>query len=124
MFLCLCGGLVRKLLGPFLALLVASGMLAISASVGAQTPPGPTPAQPPAQPADVLSYVGDILPQRQRDLFVLRSDGSDKKQITQGFNVWFASWSPDGTRLAVTTEQSELYTLNPDGSDLKLLTSG
>ncbi|MEO8285754.1 MAG: hypothetical protein ABI670_04915 [Chloroflexota bacterium] len=105
------------------------------AQVGAQTPPDPNaqpattpeatpPPAPAAPPADVLSYVGDILPQRQRDLFVMRLDGTDKKQLTQGFNVWFASWSPDGTRLAVTTEGSQLYTLNADGSDLKLLTNG
>jgi hypothetical protein len=68
--------------------------------------------------------VGDILPQRQRDLFVMRVDGTDQKQLTQGFNVWFASWAPDGKRLAVTTEGAQIYTLNADGSDLKLITGG
>jgi hypothetical protein len=72
----------------------------------------------------VLSFVGDILPQRQRDLYVMRLDGTDKKQLTQGFNVWFASWSPDGKKLAVTTEGAQIYTLNADGSNLQLLTDG
>lgn len=54
----------------------------------------------------------------------MRADGSDKKQLTQGFNVWFASWSPDGKRLAATTEQSQLYTVNADGSDLKVIAGG
>src|SRR5205823_11596296 len=56
----------------------------------------------------IFAFVGDILPQRQRDLYVMRVDGSDKKQLTRGSNVWFASWSPDGKRLAVTTERSEI----------------
>lgn len=108
---------------PLVALLA---LLALPSAVGisptsAQTPP----SQPPPPPqADVLSFVTDILPQRQRDLWIMRADGSDKKQLTSGFNVWFASWSPDGKRLAVTTEQAQLYTLNADGSDLKLLAGG
>ena len=75
-------------------------------------------------PADMISFVTDILPQRQRDLWVMRVDGTDKKQLTSGFNVWFASWSPEGRRLAVTTEAGQLYTLNVDGSGLRLLANG
>jgi Tol biopolymer transport system component len=120
----------------FVTFLLALGMLLVGLAAGgpakAQTPPPepapqPTvaPALPPAPPpADVLSFVGDILPQRQRDLYTMRVDGTDKKQLTQGFNVWFASWSPDGSKLAVTTEGSDLYTLNADGSDLKKITTG
>src|SRR5215217_2943550 len=100
-----------------------AGLMAAPSSVGAQTPSAQPQAQP-ASPADVLSYVGDILPQRQRDLFVMRLDGTDKKQISQGFNVWFASWAPDGKRLGITTEAGQLYTVNADGSDLKLITNG
>jgi Tol biopolymer transport system component len=81
--------------------------------------------QPAAQaPADFISYVTDILPQRQRDLWVMRVDGTDNKQLTSGFNVWFASWSPEGERIAVTTEAGQLYTVKRDGSDLKLLANG
>jgi hypothetical protein len=54
----------------------------------------------------------------------MRVDGTEKKQLTSGFNIWFASWSPEGARIAVTTEAGQLYTLNRDGSDLKLLTNG
>ncbi len=106
------------------------GMLGTSRSAGAQAttpqPPAPptAPAAQPAPPADVLSYVTDIFPQRERNLMVMRLDGSDKKQLTSGFNVWFASWSPDGKRLAVSTEAAELYTLNVDGSDLKRIAVG
>jgi Tol biopolymer transport system component len=72
----------------------------------------------------MLSFVTDILPQRQRDLWVMRVDGTDKRQLTSGFNVWFASWSPEGNRIAVTTEAGQLYTVNLDGSNLKLLAGG
>src|SRR5207249_12234584 len=124
------------------ALAVIAGALGVSTTgAGAQTSPTPAPsptqtgqapvpaptptaAPAPKPPADWLSYVGVILPQRQRALFVMRVDGTDKKQVTQGFNVWFASWSPDGKRLGVTTEQAQLYTLNADGSDLKPLAGG
>jgi Tol biopolymer transport system component len=72
----------------------------------------------------MLSYVTDILPQRERNLMVMRLDGSDKRQLTSGFNVWFASWAPDGKKLAVTTEGAEIYTVNPDGTDLHKIAGG
>lgn len=145
---------LRKFLFLFLlSISVIAALVAVPSGAGAQTPPPAPPptasASPPsaiitptttvtptttitptapitqaAPPPDFLSYVGDILPQRQRDLFVMRLDGSDKKQLTQGFNVWFASWAPEGKRLAVTTEGAQLYTLNADGSDLKLVAEG
>src|SRR6185503_13148660 len=124
---------VRKPLAHLFVLILFLGTPGLAPEVRAQTPapppaqqpqPQPSPPQQAKPPADWLSYAGDILPQRQRDLFVMRVDGTDKKQITHGFNVWFASWSPDGKRLAVTTEGSQLYTLKPDGSDLKLITNG
>lgn len=120
MFSFLPGRQTQTLPNLFVALAILMTTLGIAPAVSAQ-------AQPPTAPAalpDVLSYVGDILPQRQRDLFTMRLDGSDKKQLTQGFNVWFASWAPEGKRLAVTTEAGQLYTLNADGSNLKLITGG
>jgi Tol biopolymer transport system component len=98
-----------------LALMMCAGLFG---SLG-----GPTPARA-QQPSDWLSYVGDVLPQRQRDLYIMRLDGSDKKQLTQGFNVWFASWSPDGKQIALSTEAGELYLVNPETADRKLLTQG
>ena len=98
-----------------LALLVCAGLL------GGLAAPAPVRAQ---QPTDWLSYVGDILPQRQRDLYVMRLDGTDKKQLTQGFNVWFASWSPDGKVIAVSTEAGELYIVNPETAERWQLAHG
>src|SRR5687768_9503143 len=106
-------------LHSLVAVLMLAATIVIPAPAGAQAPP-----TQPAPPADFISYVTDILPQRQRDLWVMRLDGTDKKQLTQGFNVWFAAWSPDGTRLAASTEAGELYTVNIDGSNLKLIARG
>jgi Tol biopolymer transport system component len=104
---------------------MALGAFGSAPFASAQTPPAAPPAPAATTPgSDVLSFVGDILPQRQRDLFTMHLDGTDKKQLTSGFNVWFASWSPDGKRIAITTEQGFLYTINADGSDLKMLTPG
>lgn len=117
---------MRKTLALFFTLALLLGSFGVLPRVGAQTlpPAQPPPAQQPQQPADMLSYVTDILPQRQRDLWTMRVDGTDRKQLTRGFNVWFASWSPDGTRLAVTTEGAQIYTLDVDGSNLKLMVTG
>lgn len=127
--------LLKRHFQPLAALLTLVAMLAgtlgVSPGAGAQatTPqpvasPSQAPAAQPAPPADLISYVTDIFPQRERNLMVMRLDGSDKKQLTSGFNVWFASWSPDGKRLAVSTEGAELYTLNVDGSNLKRIAVG
>lgn len=117
---------IHKASALFFALAILLGSVGASPIAEAQTfpPVQPPPPQQPQPPADMLSFVTDILPQRQRDLWTMRVDGTDKKQLTRGFNVWFASWSPDGTRLAVTTEQAQIYTLNADGSNLKLLVAG
>ena len=56
----------------------------------------------------------------------MRADGSAANQLTE----WPAgalptSWSPDGSRLAVSIEElnSEIYTVTPDGSDLRRVTT-
>lgn len=103
-----------------LILLLNSLLLALALVIHA----APALAQTPAPPPDFLSYADDSLPARARDLYIQRVDGTDKKQITSGMRVWFASWAPDGKKLAITTEHSEIYTVNPDGSNLKLITTG
>ncbi len=110
---------IARLLLVFVSLVLLSAPAFHATTVAAQT-------QPPAatSPPDFFSYADDSLPDRARDLYVMRLDGTDKRQVTQGLRVWFASWSPDGKKLAVTTERTELYTVNPDGSDLKMLATG
>ena len=111
----------RRLIGRGVFARVALALMMCAGLFGSLGGPSPARAQ---QPSDWLSYVGDVLPQRQRDLYIMRLDGSDKKQLTQGFNVWFASWSPDGKQIALSTEAGELYLVNPETADRKLLTQG
>lgn len=106
------------------SLMMVFGLGAHAAPAAAQVPTEQIPPPAPAPLADFLSYADDTLPDRPRDLYVMRVDGTDKRQVTQGIRVWFASWSPDGKKLAITSERTEIYTVNPDGSDLKLLTTG
>lgn len=108
---------IKSISAFVMSLAMLAGTFAAYGHVSAQ------PAQPPA-PSPMISYVTDILPQRERNLMVMRLDGSDQRQLTSGFNVWFAAWAPDGKKIAVTTEGAEIYTLNPDGSDLRKVAVG
>lgn len=66
------------------------------------------------------------------DLFTMKTDGSDVKQITQGDTVdWFPRFSPDGSKIlfcrskkgwvserdANNSDKWDIYTINVDGSD-------
>ena len=55
------------------------------------------------------------LPERW-NLFTVNPDGSDEQQVTSGARDYASSWSPDGTKLAVDTEQG-VTVMNADGSD-------
>ena len=117
----------------FLSLSLLFILVAVPGRSSAQTPQAdptppmatPDPAAPTPTPAlaGFLSYVDDALPARARDLYVMRADGTDKTQVTHDMKVWFATWSPDGKKLAITTERTQIYTVNADGTDLTLLTA-
>src|SRR6185369_11867079 len=65
------------------------------------------------------------------DLYTMKTDGSDVKQITKGDQVdWFPRFSPDGSKVlfcrsksgwvserdANNSDKWDLYTIKPDGS--------
>jgi Tol biopolymer transport system component len=62
----------------------------------------------------------------QEDLFVVRSDGTGYRQISDdAFHDRGPKWSPDGTRIAFHSDRSgryEEWAIHPDGSGLEQLT--
>ena len=63
---------------------------------------------------------------KQEDVFVIRSDGSDRRQLTDDLaKDRTARWSPDGKRIAFNSNRTgtyEIWTIHPDGSGLRQLT--
>jgi hypothetical protein len=68
-----------------------------------------------------------------RNIWVANADGSQRRQLTDGNDMWWASspdWSPDGTRIAFTLwprggipQDNEIYTIGVDGTGLERITS-
>src|SRR3954471_13147031 len=110
--------------------------------VGGEPPKGADEA-PPAKDVALMREVGEkanglIVWSSSRvanhDLFTMKTDGSDVKQITHGDEVdWFPRFSPDGSRILFcrskqgwvserdsnNSDKWDIYTIKPDGSDLK-----
>jgi Tol biopolymer transport system component len=62
----------------------------------------------------------------QKDIFVMKADGSDVQQITASPGKDEGPvWSPDGTKIAFSSDrdgQQEIYVMNADGSEPRRLT--
>jgi Tol biopolymer transport system component/serine/threonine protein kinase len=65
--------------------------------------------------------------EQDEELFILNSDGSGLRQLTNGgYRNRGPRWSPDGKQLAFFSTRSgdwEIWTENPNGGDLRQLTS-
>src|SRR4051812_44404404 len=119
-------------------LLLLAGCSAVSGA-----PPKGADDAPPADAVASMKAVGEkanglIVWSSSRvanhDLFTMKTDGSDVKQITSGDQVdWFPRFSPDGSRILFcrskqgwvserdsnNSEKWDIYTIKPDGTDLK-----
>jgi Tol biopolymer transport system component len=51
--------------------------------------------------------------EEDKNLWVMRSDGSEKRQITEGmlFGDAFPEWSPDGSRILLTVNENDTFVL-------------
>ena len=65
---------------------------------------------------------------RREDVFLMRSDGSSLKQLTNDpFKDRGPAWSPDGKRIAFYSNRAfryEIWSIHPDGSSLTQVTRG
>lgn len=78
-----------------------------------------------------IAFLSTQSPGESSRIHVINPDGSGEADISSSlpprFDDFYASWSPDGTKLAfVTTRDSvgyELYTMSADGSDVQRITN-
>ena len=120
-----------------------SGLTRLTTTPGAETYPTWSPDgrrlafayQASREPSRALSTArGDFyitrdlftLAASQADIWVMNVDGSGRTQLTrQRGNDTHPSWSPDGSRIAFSSDRDgndEIYLMNPDGSDVVRLT--
>jgi Tol biopolymer transport system component len=68
----------------------------------------------------IASTCGD-----EPQICVMNDDGEDVRRLTEGTGNETPSWSPDGERIAFTSQRDgnwEIYVMNAEGSDQKRLT--
>jgi len=75
----------------------------------------------PSPDGEQVAFVGG-----RGDIFVVRSDGSAMRQLTDdGFVDRIPNWSPDGKLIAFHSNRGgkfDIWTIHPDGSELRQLT--
>lgn len=118
-----------------------SGLALLGCSSLSGEPPKGADEAPPAEAAALMREVGGkaggtIVWSSSRvgnhDLFTMKTDGSEVKQITSGDEVdWFPRYSPSGAKIlfcrskqgwvserdANASDKWDIYTVNPDGSE-------
>jgi len=124
-----------------MGLLGVAGLLGACATLSGAPPKGSEDTPPDAERAAMMAMghkvTGTIVWSSSRfgnhDLFTMKTDGSDVRQITHGDEVdWFPRFSPDGSKIlfcrskkgwvserdANNSDKWDLYTIKPDGSEV------
>jgi len=66
--------------------------------------------------------------ENHEEIYVMNTDGTERTRLTDipGYDHWPPTWSPDGTRIAFTSDgtedNGEIYVMNSDGTGLTKLT--
>ena len=127
----------REILRILTLVITLAALLAAACGGGGSAQPTPrpiaslatsTPTQPPATSTDILEATATPEPKVQRIAYSCRSgicsvgtDGSGLINLTNTprASEFFYAWSPDGTRIAFSSDRdgnSEIYVMNADGS--------
>lgn len=62
---------------------------------------------------------------QQREIYVMKADGSGQKRLTRrAGDDWAPRFSPDGQRIAFTQLRGTISTMNATGTGLQRLTAG
>jgi Tol biopolymer transport system component len=74
---------------------------------------------------DVIAFAGGT--SEEMNVYLIKSDGTNLRQLTDGGFYSVGSWSPDGDRLALTAigdnlQDSEIYTLDTESKSLEQVT--
>jgi TolB protein len=80
--------------------------------------------------AELIAFEGSpsgSIEDADRDLYVMRPDGSGVVRLTVGMGAIAPAWSPDGTTIAFSSAVPgdwNVYLIDADGSNLRALTTG
>lgn len=76
---------------------------------------------------DVIAFSGSMFDEDKHNLYLVKSDGTGLKQLTDGGYFSRGTWSPDGQKLAITSHgeaytEAEIYILDVESGEMERVT--